>query len=132
MEPFVKASFDKTSGQPLVDVEYVYAWPFAEPAVVTVPQAEEMIPPGELAMHRGAQVNAADGRVGRVDEFLVSPPDGHITHLVLREGHLWGRKDVTIPVSQTDHIAEDTVYLKLTKREIEQLPSIPIKRRTGQ
>jgi len=53
----------------------------------------------------------------------------HITHLVLREGHLWGEKDVTIPVSQIDHIEEGTVHLKLSKPDIEALPAIPVRRR---
>jgi sporulation protein YlmC with PRC-barrel domain len=72
-------------------------------------------------------VQARDGHVGRVDEFLVDPTNGHITHLIMREGHLWGQKNVTIPVSEIDHIDEDTVHLKMDKREIELLPAIPIR-----
>jgi sporulation protein YlmC with PRC-barrel domain len=74
-------------------------------------------------------VEATDGHVGRVDKFLVDQATGHITHLVLREGHLWGQKDVTAPISQIDHIEEDTVYLKLDKHAIESLPTIPVRRR---
>jgi hypothetical protein len=66
--------------------------------------------------------------VGRVDEFLVNPENEHITHLVMREGHLWGQKDVTVPVSAIDHFDEDTVYLKLNKQEIEALPTIAVRR----
>jgi sporulation protein YlmC with PRC-barrel domain len=73
-------------------------------------------------------VEATDGKVGRVDEFLINPKTDHITHLVLREGHPWGRKDVTIPVSQIDHYKENTVYLKLDKHGIEALPAIPVRR----
>jgi hypothetical protein len=80
---------------------------------------------GELAVHRGARVEATDGHVGQMDEFLVDPLDEHITHLVLRQGHFWGHKDVTIPVSQIDRLEEETVYLKLDKRSIEALPSTP-------
>ena len=32
-----------------------------------------------------------------VDELLVDPENEHITHLVMREGHLWGQKDVVYP-----------------------------------
>ena len=88
----------------------------------------ERIPPGELAVHRGAQVEAKDGPVGQVDEFLVDPATGHITHLVMREGHLWGTKDVAIPVSQIGRLEEDTVHVKLDKAGIEALPVIPIRR----
>jgi len=44
----------------------------------------------------------------------------------MREGHLWGQKDVTIPVSEIDHLEENTIYLKLNKKEVEALPSVPI------
>jgi hypothetical protein len=45
----------------------------------------------------------------------------------MREGHLWGQKDVSIPVSQIDHYQDNTVYLKLDKQSIEALPGIPIR-----
>ena len=61
---------------------------------------------GELAVRRGSRVRATDGDVGRVDEFLVDRETAHITHLVLREGHLWGQKDVLIPVSEIGQIDE--------------------------
>jgi uncharacterized protein YrrD len=103
-------------------------WPYVEPEDMTVPVEEERIPPGELAVRRGAEVDATDGRVGHIDEFLVDPESAHITHLVMREGHLWAQKDVTIPVSQIDRIEEDRVYLKLDKSGIENLPAIAIHR----
>ena len=62
----------------------------------------QQIPPGELAVHRGTRVEAKDGYVGKVDEFVVNPKNGLITHLVMREGHLWGKKDVIIPLSAMD------------------------------
>lgn len=106
-------------------------WPYASPTPVQneyIDIKSEHIPLGELAIHRGAQVNAVDGRIGSVDEFLIDPGNGHITHIILQEGHLWGKKDVTIPLAQVDHISEDTVYLKLDKSSIEALPAIPVKK----
>lgn len=47
---------------------------------------------------------------------------------VLREGHLWGQKDVTISVSEIERIEEDIVYLTLDKQSIEQLHGIPVRR----
>jgi len=58
------------------------------------------IPADELAVRCSAWVEATDRLVGRVDEFLVDRESDHITHLVLREGHLWGRKDVGTPISE--------------------------------
>ena len=103
-------------------------WPYvpAPRASVIAPEHFHM-PPGELAVSHGTRVQALDGPVGRVDEFTISPETGQITHLVLREGHLWGQKDVTIPVAQIDHIADDTVFLKLDKRGLEALPAVAVK-----
>jgi sporulation protein YlmC with PRC-barrel domain len=89
----------------------------------------QQIPPGELAVHRGTRVEATDGYVGHVDEFVVNPENDHITHLVMREGHLWGRKDVIIPLSAMGDTHEDTVFLKLNKHQIESLSSFPVHRR---
>jgi hypothetical protein len=104
------------------------AWPYVTPYPMAVPLDYEQVPPGELAVHRGARVDASDGHVGRVDEFLVDPRNGHITHLVLREGHLWNKRDATIPLSAIDHLADDHVYLKLDKQAVAALPSVPVHR----
>jgi sporulation protein YlmC with PRC-barrel domain len=131
IEPFTETEYVQ---ERIPDIDYLeesyLVWPYHIPEIdTTVPITHQRIPHGELAVHRGARVEATDGHVGRVDEFLVDPVDTHITHLVLREGHLWGQKDVTIPVSQIDRIEEDTVYLKLDKHSVEALPAIPIRRR---
>ncbi|MGD9406252.1 MAG: DUF1269 domain-containing protein [Anaerolineae bacterium] len=96
----------------------------APPAVV----ADEQVPLGELAVHRGMPVEASDGRVGKVGELVVDPKSGEITHFVLQEGHLWGKNEVTLPLSAIDTASGDAVYLKLDKAAIEQLPAIPVKR----
>jgi len=104
-------------------------WPYTTPyESELVPVEHTKIPLGELAIRRGTEVRATDGRVGRVDELLVTPENDHFTHLVMREGHLWGRKDIAIPVSEIDRMEEDTVYLKLNKKEIAALPAIPVRR----
>jgi sporulation protein YlmC with PRC-barrel domain len=104
-------------------------WPYAMYDVMPMPFEHEQIPAGEVTIHRGTPVKAKDGQVGKVDEFLVDPKNDVITHLVLREGHLWGKKDVTIPISEIDKIADDAVYLKLDKDAIASLPTIPVRRK---
>ncbi|MGA7192059.1 MAG: PRC-barrel domain-containing protein [Anaerolineales bacterium] len=89
----------------------------------------QQIPPGELAVHRGTRVEAKDGYVGKVDEFVVNKKNGNITHLVMREGHPWGRKDVIIPLSAMDKTLDGTMFLTLNKHEIESLPTFPMHRR---
>jgi uncharacterized protein YrrD len=102
--------------------------PYTYPGPQMVSVEHESIPAGESAIRRGSRIEATDGHIGQVDEFLVNPVNERITHLVLREGHLWGQREVTIPVSQIERIAEDTVYLKLDKRSVEALPAIRIQR----
>jgi sporulation protein YlmC with PRC-barrel domain len=134
MTPFVKTEFVQEilpdySGFRDRMGSYYYM-PYVIPDIaVQVPVETQQIPPGELAIRRGTHVEATDGFVGKVDEFVVNPKNGHITHLVLREGHLWGKKDVIIPVSAMGETREDTVFLKLDKRQIESLPTFPVSRR---
>jgi sporulation protein YlmC with PRC-barrel domain len=89
----------------------------------------QQIPAEEMAVRRVTRVEATDGYVGRVDELVVNPENGHITHLVMREGHLWGQKDVIIPLSAMGDTREDTVFLKIDKHQIESLPTFPMHRR---
>lgn len=94
--------------------------------VVTVD--EENVPPGELAIHRGTDVSATDGHVGVLEEFVIDPKSGHVTHIILRKGHLWGKHEITIPISAIDHHEYDTVYLNIDKDAVKALPTVKLKR----
>jgi sporulation protein YlmC with PRC-barrel domain len=85
----------------------------------------QLTPAGEVAVARGTTVEATDGTVGQVDDFVVDPATERITHLVLRKGHLWGTRDVTVPVDAISRIDELAVRLKLDKRAVGALPSVP-------
>ena len=137
MDPFVRTTFVEEN-MPDRNLGYMgglyaqgsyYYLPFVSPEPrVQVPIEHLQIPPGELAVTRGTRVEATDGFVGKIDEFVVNPENGHITHLVMREGHLWGKKDVIIPLSAMGDTRGDTVFLKLDKQQIESLPTFPLKR----
>ena len=106
-------------------------WPYSLPGLEAMQTGSagpvnSNIPAGEEAVRRGAEVEATDGLVGHVDEFLVDPASERITHLVLRKGHLWGLRDVTIPASAIDRVVGDVVYLKLSKHEVGLLPAAPV------
>jgi sporulation protein YlmC with PRC-barrel domain len=112
-----------------MDPKLTLLWPYVVPTKRTISAKVRPIPPGELAVRRGTRVRAADGRIGRVDEFLVDPESGHITHLVLRRGHLWAEKKVvTIPISEIERIVEKVVHLKVDKKAVGAMPSVPVKR----
>jgi len=107
-----------------------YYLPYNTPDVTVTNRVDfQQLPPGDLAVNRGTSVEAIDGYIGKVDEFVVNPKNCHITHLVMREGHLWGEKEVVIPISAIDKTMGDTVYLKLDKHQIESLPTFPVHRR---
>lgn len=104
---------------------------FVEPYVYLeqdVLYEEERIPAGELAVRRGTEVQGRDGRIGSVDEFVGNRDTGDITHLVLREGHLWGKRVIATPVGRIEETNPDRVILKLTREEVEKLPRVRIKR----
>ncbi len=117
--------------------ESYVAWPMVLPApgysdfvhTVVAVQHDNM-PEGELSLHRGAKVEATDGYLGLVDELLVNSHNMHVTHLILRERHILKRREVAIPVSQIDHVDEERVYLKLDKKTVEELPTVPVQRWT--
>ena len=94
--------------------------------IFSMPIEAELIPAGEMAVRKGAWVEATDGHIGRVEEFLVDPSDRHITHLVLEEG-LWHKKVLTLPLSEILYMNEDYIYLKLNKQAIKSLTAIPVK-----
>ncbi|MDX6532593.1 MAG: hypothetical protein QOF68_337 [Gaiellales bacterium] len=83
----------------------------------------DRIPKGEVEIRRASDVVSADGeRLGHVDAFLVDGDD-QITHLVLEHGHLWGRREVAVPIGSVSGVATDSVALRLTKDEVGALPA---------
>ncbi len=108
------------------DPKLTLLWPYAVPAKRVVDSQIRPIPPGQLAVRRGAQVRATDGPVGKIDEFIVDPETCYITHLVMREGNLLGKKNVTIPVSVIDRIDEKIVQLNISRDQVAQMPKIRV------
>jgi hypothetical protein len=95
---------------------------FPEETALTVPR--ELVPPGAVAVHRYTRVQASDGLAGQVEEFLAAPRSGAISHLVLREGRLWGRHTATVPISAVVGFDEDVIRLSLKKQDIGGLPAM--------
>jgi hypothetical protein len=49
-----------------------------------------------------------------------------VTHVLLDEGHLWGRKRVAIPIRDVAGIDLEGVAVRLTKDEIKDLPPVDV------
>ncbi len=111
----------------------VFTWPYYGlgpmdgPHVITY----DKIPVGEVAVRRGDQVHATDGGIGRVQGLVIDRGDHHVTHVLLQEGHLWGRRQVAIPISAVTGIDDDGIRLNLTKQEVEDLPPVDVDHPTG-
>ena len=82
---------------------------------------EDVIPHGEIQVCPGDRVYATDGEIGRVRGCLADAGDDRVTHVLLQEGHLWGRKEVAIPLSAVRGV-EDGIALNITKQQVENLP----------
>ena len=82
---------------------------------------QDVVPLGETDVERGEPVHAVDGEIGRVEGLLVNPDNHRVTHVLLQEGHLWGRKKVSIPVSAVTGV-ENGIQLSLTRKQVEDLP----------
>lgn len=81
------------------------------------------IPVGETEVERHESVHAVDGEIGRVEGFMVDPADDKVTHVLLQEGHLWGRKQVAIPVSAIASV-DAGIRLNITKQQVADLPPV--------
>jgi len=77
----------------------------------------DRIPKGEVEIRRASEVTSADGHA--------------ITHFVLERGHLWGKREVTIPMGAVARVDTDAFTLTLTKDEVGELPSVPVHRWPG-
>jgi sporulation protein YlmC with PRC-barrel domain len=87
---------------------------------------EDKVPVGEVEVARGDHVHATDGNIGRVQGLVIDPSDHHVTHVLLQEGHLWGRKQVTIPISAVTEVSEDGIHISLTKQAVQDLPVVDL------
>ena len=87
----------------------------------------DRVPLGEVEVRRGDPVDATDGRIGHVQGLVVDPRDHHVTHVLLQEGHLWGRKDVAIPIKAVSRVG-DTIRLNISKHEVQDLPPVDFAR----
>ncbi len=121
LEPFVETEYVQNGSAYSIPMANHYGlWPYLIPE--SMRPAERMhLAAGELAIQHGAHVQAADGYVGQVIEFLIDSANQHITDLVFRGGH----KIFIIPVSEIARLEADTIYLELDQRSVEAFATDP-------
>jgi sporulation protein YlmC with PRC-barrel domain len=124
-----------TSGYPDYDPEHVLIMPYynigmAEAYCGPMTVTYDAVPLDEVEVRRGEHVHATDGNIGRVQGLVIDPDSHHVTHVLLQEGHLWGRKEVAIPISAVTGV-DDGIRLNLTKQQVQDLPPVDIKHPNG-
>jgi sporulation protein YlmC with PRC-barrel domain len=121
------------SGYDAYAAHEAYYWPYfgleggADPrlALASAVETRDMLPPGEIGVRRGKAVHASDGEIGKVEGLVVDSAQGKVTHVLLQEGHLWGRKQVAIPIGAVEKI-DQGITVKLTRHEVEALPAVGV------
>jgi sporulation protein YlmC with PRC-barrel domain len=125
-----------TRGYAAYGPEQVLAWPYAslggDPSVagqavsgVSETTTFDTVPLGEVEVRRGEPVHATDGHIGHVEGLVIDPGNHHVTHVLLQEGHLWGRKEVAIPISAVTSV-EDGIQLSIAKADVQDLSPVNI------
>jgi len=125
-----------TRGYAAYGPEQVLSWPYSSltgdqgVAGDTVSGISETVtydtvPLGEVAVRRGDRVHATDGAIGHVEGLVIDPRNHQVTHVLLQEGHVWGRKEVAIPISAVTG-ADDGIGLNLTRDQVRDLPPVDI------
>jgi hypothetical protein len=126
IEPFAEERYINSNAS---DYEPFFAVdPFAEFEADHIPLVTEHIPPGELAIRRGAQVVAIDGHAGELTAFVVDRASGGISSIILRLGHWLTKHEQAIPIAAVERIDSGTLYLKLARDQIDTLPVMPLRR----
>ena len=120
--------------------EQVVSWPYyglqggqaggvigADAPGVSETVTYDTVPEGEVEVRRGEPVYATDGPIGHVHGLVIDAASRRVSHVLLAEGHLWGHKEVAIPISAVTDV-QDGIKLQLSKKEVADLPPVDINR----
>ena len=90
----------------------------ADPPSVTY----DTLPAGEVAVRGGEHVHATDGNIGRIQGLVIDSASRQVTHVLLQEGHVFGRKVVAIPIGAVTGAGKNGIQLGITKQQVKDLP----------
>ena len=125
-----------TPGYPGYDPEQVLSMPYYSMGMGGggnyVPQTVtyDTVPLDEVEVCRGDHVHATDGHIGKVQGLVIDPNSHRVTHVLLQEGHLWGRKEVAIPIGAVTGV-DDGIRLNITKQQVQDLAPVDIQHPNG-
>ena len=90
----------------------------------------DTVPLDKVEVRRGEHVHATDGHIGKVQGLVIDPDSHRVTHVLLQEGHLWGRKEVAIPIGAVTGV-DDGILLNITKQQVQDLPPVDVHHPNG-
>jgi hypothetical protein len=113
-----------------VGVEDVLVVPSVDPLDMAEPELDpnvnlmyDRVPKGDVELRLTSSVYSADEhRVGSVNGVVVGE-DGVITMLTLQRGHLWWRREVSVPVDAIAALENDLATLAVEEDELKRFPS---------
>jgi len=125
-----------TPGYPGYDPEQVLWMPYYSMGMgmggnyIPLTATYDTVPLDEVEVRRGEHVHATDGHIGKVQGLVIDPDSHRVTHVLLQEGHLWGRKEVAIPIGAVTGV-DDGIRLNITRQQVQDLPPVDIQHPDG-
>jgi hypothetical protein len=89
----------------------------------TQPYVADAPPAGEVEVLPHEQVRATDGTIGRISGVAVARGSHQITHLLVHEGHLWEKREISVPIGNVVNL-DSRIELNIAKAEIAGLPAL--------
>jgi hypothetical protein len=97
---------------------------------ITEQETADIVPRGEVEERRGDHVHATDGDIGQLHALRIDSGTRQVTQVLLKEGHLLGRKEVAIPFDKVAGF-DDGIRLTITKQQVQDLPPVHIDHHGG-
>lgn len=109
----------EVSWMPQSDTGAMIDYPEPEPEMM---MTYDRVPKGAVEIRHTTPVATAEGDdAGRLVGVLVD--GGQITHLLLRSGRLWRRRELALPIKALDTLTTDNIKLGLTRAQLRELRS---------
>ncbi|HTX31112.1 MAG TPA: hypothetical protein VMD09_06990 [Solirubrobacteraceae bacterium] len=133
VEDLVSFPMDPPGDQPGWDVGIKDTWanaPYEAGALIDfrpepssgIVIAFHRVPKGKIEIRHASAVSTTDGHdAGRLHGVVLSGPA--ITHLLLRRGHRFWRREYAVPAGAIEELASDSVVVSLSRHQIKALPA---------
>ena len=93
----------------------------AAPPVATVREKVRFgVAEGLAVVEQGTVINGREGKVGKLDHFLVDAVNGAITRVIVQQGLLFAKKR-SIPVFMTDSLSERAIFVAATEEALKEM-----------